>query len=62
MKRLSRTTIRRFGALVASVVGALADRRVSATEGAQIVLAAGAFLQSLRDDLDGPDDDDGVPS
>lgn len=58
MKRISRTTIRRFGALVAAVVGALADRRVSPAEGAQIVLAAGAFVQSLRDDLDGPDDED----
>lgn len=58
MKRISRATVRRFAALVTSVIGALADRRVTAGEGAQIVLAAGAFVQSLRDDLDGPDDED----
>jgi hypothetical protein len=56
VKRISRATVRRFAALVTSVIGALADRRVTPAEGAQIVLAAGAFIQSLRDDLDGPDD------
>lgn len=56
MKRISRETIRRFGDLVAATVMALADRKVTAQEGAAIVLKAGLFVQFLSDDLDGPDE------
>jgi hypothetical protein len=35
---------------------ALADRKVTAQEGAAIVLKAGLFVQSLRDDLDSADE------
>ena len=56
MKRISRQTVRRFGDLVAATVMALADRKVTAQEGAAIVLKAGLFVQSLRYDLDSPDE------
>lgn len=60
MKRISKVTVRKFGELVAAVLVSLADRRITPQEGAAIILNAGSFIASLREDLDmvEPDDDD----
>lgn len=58
MKRISKTTVRKFGELVAAVLVSLADRRITPQEGAAIILKAGAFIAALREDLDMVDSDD----
>jgi hypothetical protein len=58
VKRISKTTVRKFGELVAAVLVSLADRRITPQEGAAIILKAGAFIAALREDLDMVDSDD----